>query len=242
MTKSSMKRLVEWFDRAYIINLRDRVDRRRDTEREFRKIGLEIPNSQIQFYTASRPTEKAGFPSLGARGSYTSHRDVLDLALTDNLKNVLIFEDDILFRGIDASTLDSILHRLSQESWDLVYFGYGNPRSDLLTGPLTIWSGETIGGHFYAVNGRFISTMSSYMHECETRNAGHPLGGPTFRDGAYNNIRRLNPQVRTFLAVPSLGTQRSSRTDLHPLKIYDRLNWLAPAMRSLRGFRTRLRS
>jgi hypothetical protein len=34
-----MKRIVECFDRSYIINLKDRVDRRREVEHEFRRLG-----------------------------------------------------------------------------------------------------------------------------------------------------------------------------------------------------------
>src|ERR671911_414786 len=125
-----MKQLIDAFDRAYIINLQDRTDRRRDVVREFQKIGIDVPNDKIHFYTATRPTELARFPSLGARGSFTSHRTVLDLALRDCLRNVLVFEDDVFLKAIDDSTLEEIVQQLARMTWDVVYFGYLQPRQD----------------------------------------------------------------------------------------------------------------
>ena len=40
-------------------------------------------------------------------------------------------------------------------------------------------------------------------------------------DGAYNGLRRANPDFDTLLATPELGFQRASRTDIHALRWYD---------------------
>src|SRR5262245_29693623 len=121
---AAMKELVDYFDRGYVINLRERTDRRRGAVKEFRKIGIEVPSSKIEFYTAIRPTEPAQFPTAGARGSFTSHRDILDLAQRDRLRNVLVFEDDIRFLDFNTDQTTAITNRLRQIDWDIVYFGY----------------------------------------------------------------------------------------------------------------------
>jgi len=41
-------------------------------------------------------------------------------------------------------------------------------------------------------------------------------------DGAYTWFRRTHPTRRTWVALPELGHQRQSRTDIHPLRWYDR--------------------
>jgi glycosyl transferase, family 25 len=77
---NNVKQLIEYFDRAYIINLVDRPDRRRQVQREFRLAGINIPNEKVQFYTAFRPADKGRFHSVGVRGCFTSRRNVLELA------------------------------------------------------------------------------------------------------------------------------------------------------------------
>ena len=75
-----MKQIIEFFDRSYIINLQDRVDRRRQVEKEFYRLGITIPNQKIKFYPAVRPVDKGNFHDIGVRGCYMSHLKVLELA------------------------------------------------------------------------------------------------------------------------------------------------------------------
>jgi glycosyl transferase, family 25 len=235
-----VKEILAHFDRAYIINLSDRVDRRREIIREFARIGFDIPTSKIQFYTAKRPKEQGAFPTLGSRGCFTSHRDVLDLALKDKLQNVLVFEDDVAFAKIDPVTIRQIAQELEKKDWNVVYFGYLKPAVKFTGDRLVLSRDGVMGGHFYGVNGNFIATMARYMHDCETRPAGHPLGGPMFRDGAYNHVRTIVPDLRVFLAVPNLATQRSSRTDLHAVTIFDSNRFLRPIASVFRGLKNRI--
>jgi len=236
-----MKRLIAEFDRAYIINLRDRLDRRQEAEDEFGKIGLTIPNDQVRFYTATRPTDRGNFHSVGARGAFTSHRNVLDLAAADKLQNVLVFEDDVSFRNVGDDCISQIIARLSDKDWDLIFFGYTSPSDQALIGPLIPWKRITIGTHFYAVNGRFMGRMLEYMRDSEVGPAGNSEHGPTSADGIYNRVRLQDPNIRVLLAAPSLAFQRSSRTDLQPVSIYDRLSFLAPGMRTARKIKHQLR-
>src|SRR5262249_34405661 len=158
-----------------------------------------------------------------------------DLARQDQLRSVLVFEDDVLFFEIGPSKIEKIVDGLRRHDWDIAYFGYVAPKKLTVDQALHRWMGPITGGHFYGVNGKFITEMALYMHACESRPPGHPDGGPMFRDGAYNHVRSVKPDVRIFLAIPNLATQRSSRTDLHELKFYDRVSFLAPVMSALRS-------
>jgi glycosyl transferase family 25 len=237
----AIKKLIDYFDCAYIITLPDRIDRRRGLEREFARIGIDIPTTNVNFFYGSRPTEQGEFYAIGAKGSFYSHRNVLKLALKNEAKNVLVFEDDVAFRKIKTQYVDQILEQLSKIEWDIIYFGYCFPRDDGLEGPLNAWPGDTIGGHFYAVNGPFVSEMIKYMNECEERPRDHPDGGPSGRDGTYNNLRHIKPSTRVYIAVPNLANQRSSRTDIGPLKLYDKIIWMGPAIQFLRGLKYKIR-
>ena len=59
-------------------------------------------------------------------------------------------------------------------------------------------------------------------------------------DGAYNWFRRANPQFKTLLAIPELGFQRASRTDIHELRWYDRVPLFREGMASLRQVKNAL--
>src|SRR5271167_60428 len=103
-----MKRIIEYFDRAYIINLEDRPDRREEVKEEFQRVGIKVPDQRVRFYTAKRLTDRAFFSDVGIRGCFTSHRDILERASQDKLRNVLVFEDDVSFRDIDGTVIDRI--------------------------------------------------------------------------------------------------------------------------------------
>jgi hypothetical protein len=230
-----MKEIVECFDRAYIINLADRTDRRRQVTRELHRLGIDVPSDKVRFYTATRPAEKAGFTDIGTRGNFTSHKNVLDHANKDRLRNVLVLEDDVSFRAVERRFLLQVTEQLSKEDWDVVFFGYLQPHDDTLTGPLLRWTRDVRGAHFYAVNGRFIGTMLRYMDECELRPRDHPEGGPMPADGAYNHVRYVTPGISVLLAVPGLAHQRSSRTDLLSKRYYDDIASLRPVLGGLRS-------
>jgi glycosyl transferase, family 25 len=236
-----MKSLVEFFDRSYIINLADRADRRRQAEKEFGRVGIAMPNDKVGFYTATRPSDKGNFTDVGTRGCFESHRNVLELAHRDGLKNVLIFEDDVCFRNISESFERKLISLISSEAWELIYFGYGYPGDEALTGPLLKWTGDIQGSHFYAVNGQFIGPMLDYMRKCESRPRDHPEGGPMPADGITNHVRYVFPDVRLFLSVPNLAHQRSSRTDIAEMPLYDGMSWLRPIVDGIRATKQRLR-
>ncbi|MGA2408983.1 MAG: LPS biosynthesis glycosyltransferase [Candidatus Binataceae bacterium] len=236
-----MKPIIDYFDRSYIINLEDRRDRREEVIREFRGLGVSVPSQKVRFYTAKRLTERGSFPDAGTRGNFTSHRDVLALASHDKLRNVLVFEDDVSFRNVDASVVNQVVTALAQNAWDIVYFGYLLPSEEGLEGPLANFSKEVLGGHFYAVNGGFINPLLQFMNQCEIRPQGHPDGGPMTADGALNHIRNQIPDMRVMVAVPNLAHQRSSPTDIHARPMFDRFAVLRPLVRRARVIKHKLR-
>jgi hypothetical protein len=221
-----MRRIFDYFERTYVINLPDRIDRRQGTEHEFKRIGMEIPSEKIRVHFGARPEQQGEFYSLGAKGSFYAHRAALRRARKSGLNNVLVVEDDIGFNYCDPRVIGAALEQIGSMEWDVIYFGYMEPPSPAGSELLIPWSGKTIGGHFYAVNGHFFDEMIAYMDACEARPAGHPEGGPVSRDGAYNLIRQLKP-VKTFIMNPSLAGQRSSRSDIAP-RFFDKVKILKP--------------
>jgi glycosyl transferase family 25 len=236
-----MKNVIEYFDHAYVINLQDRTDRRRQVINEFQRIGIDLPSKKVDFFTAVRPPDKGNFQDVGIRGCFNSHRSILQLADQNNLGNVLVFEDDVCFRDVGALFENQLLAKLEQENWDLTFFGYLKPADQALPGPLVEWRHDILGTHCYAVNGRFIRTMIQYMNDCEQRPRDHPDGGPMPADGVYNHIRYLDPGIKLLLSVPCLAHQRNSRTDVAPPKFFDEIVWLRQVIIGMRSIKNRIR-
>lgn len=237
-----MDRLLRQFDLVRIISLRERSDRRRETLAEFAAAGVDTARYPIEFYLADRPSSQGTFPTLGARGSFCSHRETVRQAIDAGAHSVLVFEDDVFLRRIEPRAIDALVAAMSSTPWDIIYFGYLQPERFPVAGPLTPWEGPTIGGHFYGLRGQYMRDMVTFMDACERRPPGHPDGGPMFRDGAYNFYAAHHPELRRFLSWPNLAGQRSSRTDLHSNAIFDRSRLLRPLAGALRAVRNHLRS
>jgi hypothetical protein len=84
-------------------------------------------------------------------------------------------------------------------------------------------SQEPIGClHFVCFRGAVIEELPRYLRRILERPPGNPEGGPMHVDGALCWFRVAFPQFRTLAVTPPLGVQRSSRTDIHELRWFDR--------------------
>jgi len=152
--------VLDFFDKAYLINL----DRRKDRLAASTAIldGLGIP---FERFPAINIGNEAPFfsnlhniwvtCSFGLYGCGLSHHAVLTAARDQNLSNVLIMEDDILPCDGFVEKAKECLSELRGKDWGLFYFYQDNPREE------PIYVGKHIAmlpkaawrTHCYAVNG-----------------------------------------------------------------------------------------
>ena len=225
--------LLSYFEHVSIINLPDRVDRRKEMEQELLKLGLAPQAKAAEFFPAIRPSRKGDWPSLGARGGFLSHYTVLKNARDRKLRNVLVLEDDCEFASELIDSHAQIVSVLSKTPWDLLYLGHASQPPTFK--PLVrIPSHEPLMlAHLYAVNRTILDRLVTFLEQVMQRPAGHPDGGPQFFDGALNMFRALNKDVATLIAAPSLASQRSSRSDITG-RWFDRVPVLRSAVNRLR--------
>ena len=112
--------LPSYFGAALVINLAERIDRRRSVEREFQKIAW----TDYKFFPAIRFDDAAGFGLPSWRGCFTSHLECLRLAQQQHLENVLIFEDDIALIPSILRLTPLIIATICKLDWDFLYFGH----------------------------------------------------------------------------------------------------------------------
>lgn len=227
---------LEDFACIRIINLPQRTDRRREMAEQLARVGLGYEAPNVRLFNAIRPDNAAGFDSVGARGCFMSHLEILREA--SGSASVLIFEDDLTFARDVAVRLGPTLRSLP--SWWGVFYGGCSLGSVPADGALAAVSPATTiaTSHFVGFNGPVIPRLVHYLEAVLTRQPGDPAGGPMHVDGAYSRFRADNPDVRTLVATPALGFQRPSRTDVHALKWFDR----TPVVRDLVQFTRRKRA
>lgn len=233
------ERFLKDYGPLFLINLPARKDRRTEFGHQLSRIGLSFEHPKINIFPAIRPTELAGFPTLGARGCFLSHKAVLEAVISMQTNTVIICEDDLDFAPDFLARLPIVLDVLKGEDWHLFYSGYTSGQVGKLvdekanifelppTHPVTC-------SHFYMLRGAAIAEFQAYLALMLKRPTGHPDGGPMHFDGAINHFRKDRPDLRTLAILPTLGLQRSSRTDVHPLRWFDRAPLVRDAVQLLR--------
>ena len=236
--------LNTWFGAIYVINLKSRVDRRLEMKAQLQRIGLDLELPPIVLFEAVRPDVAAGFPSVGARGCFMSHLAVLRDARARGLTSLLILEDDLNFCEGFASKFAAAASRLDGTDWGMFYGSYclSEPlqHSDLpcvKADPLRLIGTSA----FLGIKGKHLDALIQYLEAMLARPPGDVHGGPMHVDGAYCWFRQSHPEVPTWLASTALGYQRSSKTDVHELRWYDRTSWSARLVSALRRLKNRLR-
>jgi hypothetical protein len=226
---------LEYFQQVYIINLPHRRDRRREMARQLNKIGLSFDSPSVRLFEAVRPETSDGFPTIGTRGCFLSHLAVLRDACEQSCERILILEDDVNFIEDFNVRMGEVRAALESADWSIFYGGYLLKNHLRVGGAAVVASAEPAdliqNAHFIAFRGKAICDAVGFLDAMLCRPAGDRRGGPMHVDGAYNWFRNQFPSRITLLSVSPLGYQRSSRTDIHALRWFDRV----PGIRSLVG-------
>ena len=201
-----MDTFFSYFDECYVINTLRRKDRWRDTQKELTKVGA----PRIRRFNAVCPREAAGFPSAGARGCFLSHLGVLRDAQQRELTRILILEDDVSFTADFSLRAEAVIKGLRSTNWG-IFYGGGN-----FCGEVPVPPEQAVQtSHFMGIAAPNISSLVTYFEAILAREPGDPSGGAMHVDGAYSWYRKQHPHIVAIAAVPPLGYQRASRSDVH---------------------------
>jgi hypothetical protein len=111
----TLSALWGFFEKAYCISLEERNDRRQEAERQFRSVGLV---DRVEFVIVKK------HPVDNERGIYESHLECLRRGTGAGVRNMLVFEDDIVFDRFSPQVLANCVHFLStHDDWKIFFFG-----------------------------------------------------------------------------------------------------------------------
>lgn len=250
-----------YFGRTYIVNLSERLDRRTGMSHELHRAGFDIESDHFNFFPAIKPADKKAFPSIGVLGCFLSHLEILKLAEKENLKSVVLMEDDLAIPKNFQSLVEPICQQLSQTSWDVVMLGHlpymhsatdegeqpatANQRLENQDCCLKSTQSPLRGTHLYAVNQPAYRKLIEFLEDLLTARSERQWlesdGQIDNLDGAYLDtalylFNKNVSDVQFFEVSPSLGWQRSSSSDISPGR-FDQILWLKHLMNDLRSLK-----
>lgn len=157
-----MKNLTDLFDRVYVINCAHRPDRLEDTKKHLEETKM-ADNDKVHYYPAiigDWTTCPADWRSgRGAWGCLRSHQRILEDVLHTRddqsqltLNNVLIMEDDIIFKDDALQKLNEFME-VVPDDWGQIYLGGQHRRTKVETSSPNVVIGKSVNRtHAYAVN------------------------------------------------------------------------------------------
>jgi hypothetical protein len=104
----------DYFDVIYCINLDEAEERWRSAIAQFERVNIA---GRVRRFSAIRT------PSNHHAGCALSHRAIIRQAELQGLRNVLIFEDDVIFTVDALSHLSVVVQELDGRDWDILYLG-----------------------------------------------------------------------------------------------------------------------
>jgi GR25 family glycosyltransferase involved in LPS biosynthesis len=199
----------DFFDKVYCISLAERPDRRAEAAAQFARVGL---GERVEFVVVQK------HPTDCERGIYESHLLCMARGLARGARQMLIFEDDILFDGFTTAALERGNAFLAAEpGWHMLFLGCMVKASRRTTFPGVVRIRYRSLTHAYAIHRRFAERLV----------AGRWQGVP------YDDLLRDMKDEHTFALYPSFAFQSNSRSDNERYLPLDRIRRLLGGLRSL---------
>lgn len=137
----------DFFDRVYCISLKERTDRRRQAEAQFKAVGL---SGRVAFVLVDRHLQNS------EQGIYQSHLMCIEKGLSSGGDHILIFEDDVVFRRFNLGNLNICTSFLTAHpEWKAFFLGCLVRRSRKTGYPSIRSVAYRSLAHAYAVNRSF---------------------------------------------------------------------------------------
>lgn len=205
-----MNILNRYFDKIYCINLDRRIDRWDECVAIFDRLNLNVE----RFSACDGQLIDLGYGKVynGELGGTITHTRLLKKIKNDNLNNVLILEDDIIFCD-DLEKKFNIAADNLPDDWDILFFG-GNHTGgyDKINENIgRVY--RTLALHAYGVNKKTVNRLYDNMIQFvgHTMCCGEKLT-PSVAADFY--MAKLQPYLNCYSIFPNIAWQRESFSDI----------------------------
>lgn len=189
-------------DSIYVINLKDRVDRKEHIMNQLKKIKC-VNYILFEGVNGKKIKNPTRLPS-GMFGLINTYFNMYEDWKKHPKDNILIIEDDCVFvDGFNEKLNDYIKH--VPEDWDMLYFG-GNHNTHVGSEPPTIINDKvcklhnTFSTHCVAINNKAFKEVLERLKKCDNA-----------LDVIYSELQK---KLNVYSFYPMIATQRVSFSDI----------------------------
>jgi GR25 family glycosyltransferase involved in LPS biosynthesis len=206
---------ADWcaFDKAYCISLDARTDRREEARAQFAKVGL---TDKVEFVVVPK------HPFDCEQGVYESHRICMQKGLAAGARQILIFEDDIVFDRFDPERLKHGVHFMkTHPQWHLLFLGCMVKGSRATEYPAVRRIRYRSLTHAYVIQRAFAQTLVTHY---------------PWRRIAYDDFLRDLNDTQFYAVTPMCAFQSNSPSDNERYLPLDRFRRLCGGLVRLQKF------
>ena len=201
--------LNTYFEKSYCINLDKRPDRWLKTEELLKSCNIECE----RFSGFDGKTLNLRRPYCSELGGAISHLNVIKHAMDSNLKNVLIFEDDVIFdTDIDSKFKEYV--KFLPEDWDILYFGGNHSDGKPIQVNEHIYKlTRTYALQLYAVNSKAYDKIINFLQKNINEVLLHnKVFTPSVAADYF--MAELQKDLNCYIFNPHLAFQREDFSDI----------------------------
>ena len=192
-----------FFDVVLVTNLDKRTDRMESLIIELDKFNIEA--SKTKTFNGHELFPELSRLMAGWKGTTLTHLNALKYAKQNNLKNILILEDDVRFSDKYMYLFDEIVKQLPDD-WDMFYVGANDKHPDTILLPYSDnlrKANYLYTTHAYSVNAKCFDFLIEYLtNNVESANV---------IDVLYTKVQ---PKLKCFMATPNLAWQAEGYSDV----------------------------
>jgi glycosyl transferase family 25 len=190
--------LNNYFKNIYCINLDRRLDRWLKFIEECKINSIENVN-RVSAIDGDKIVNNSQLLN-GELGILLTHYEIIKNAKNNNLENILILEDDVIFNS-EIKNIDKIM-KLIPDDWDFIYFGgnhiYGDTPEKINEKVLKL--NNTVSLHCVAIKNTVYDTILNLLPKQEIQ-----------VDGYYS---KLHKEFNSYGITPNLAKQREDFSDI----------------------------
>jgi len=198
---------LNYFDKILYINLNHRQDRKKTLLEHLDKQGVK-KDKIVRISAVYEPLN-------GHKGCAASHIKALEYAISNNLKNVLILEDDCEFTQSNLSTknLISFFFQTIKE-WDVFFLSARLFETQKTKYKIIQKVLKSTRAHAYSVNNKYFKKLKNCFDEAYLQLQNELFFGQTFQYAIDQYWHKLQVKDRWYILDPQLGRQSKSFSDI----------------------------